>query len=564
MDSTDQKGSKKSLYEFFSDIPPMSYVRRFNRVESYVPFIVVTVIYTALIIWISVFHELWFDEAQTWMIAKDASLYDILFKIPHYETHPPLWHLMLAIPAKSGLPYELSMKAIQILTAVLMVAVIEFKSPLPNIIKVILPFTYWTAYQYGVISRPYALFAALLFLCASLYLERDEKPVQYCVVLGILSLTSLYGLMIAAMIAAAWIFKLMLKYKGGFAKKFFGEDRARLISLLALLVFGICVALTVWPWSDTAGMLASALNPGMLGKCLANAFLVIPSETFFSINTHPNALLLSVDVEPMELILCALRSVVAFFAVLALPFRKKRLLDSVLPLGGFLVIAAFYSMVHHFGLFFVLAVYCIWIGFYDCEKKEKEAPSVSGGIVTAVLVYMLAFPLVWTVTSAISEIKNNYDYGKDTAAWITENNLQDYNWLAAWQPVDLTYTSYNISITTSAYLGRPVNYNLHGGLSYCIRDTGDYEAALREAKELQKYGSPDFIIANRRSQFKADLTAIGGVWSDYELVCVTNGGNIDRGRCFRSVLGVWMNKDNKKLPSVKAQTEVPEGFVLED
>lgn len=564
MDSTDQKGSKKSLYEFFSEIPPMSSVRRFNRVESSVPFIVVTVIYTALIIWISVFHELWFDEAQAWMIAKDASLCDILFKIPHYETHPPLWHLMLAVPAKAGLPYELSMKAIQILTAVFMVAVIEFKSPLPNIIKVILPFTYWTAYQYGVISRPYALFAALLFLCASLYMERDEKPVQYCVVLGILSLTSLYGLMIAAMIAAAWIFKLMLKYKGGFAKKFFGEDRARLISLLALLVFGICVALTVWPWSDTAGMLASALNPGMLGKCLANAFLVIPSETFFSINTHPNALLLSVDVEPMELILCALRSVVAFFAVLALPFRKKRLLDSVLPLGGFLVIAAFYSMVHHFGLFFVLAVYCIWIGFYDCEKKEKEAPSVSGGIVTAVLVYMLAFPLIWTVTSAISEIKNNYDYGKDTAAWITENNLQDCNWLAAWQPVDLTYTSYNISITTSAYLGRPVNYNLHGGLSYCIRDTGDYEAALKEAKELQKYGSPDFIIANRRSQFKADLTAIGGVWSDYELVCVTNGGNIDRGRCFRSVLGVWMNKDNKKLPSVKAQTEVPEGFVLED
>ena len=182
MDSTDQKGSKKSLYEFFSETPPMSSVRRFNRVESSVPFIVVTVIYTALIIWISVFHELWFDEAQAWMIAKDASLYDILFKIPHYETHPPLWHLMLAIPAKAGLPYELSMKAIQILTAVLMVAVIEFKSPLPNIIKVILPFTYWTAYQYGVISRPYALFAALLFLCASLYMERDEKPVQYCVV----------------------------------------------------------------------------------------------------------------------------------------------------------------------------------------------------------------------------------------------------------------------------------------------------------------------------------------------------------------------------------------------
>jgi hypothetical protein len=250
--------------------------------------------------------------------------------------------------------------------------------------------------------------------------------------------------------------------------------------------------------------------------------------------------------------------------ILALPAGKKRLTDCILPLAGFMAIAGLYSMAHHFGLFFILSVYCFWLGLYGREKKEEEESGALGGLVTAGFVYLLILPLVWTVMSSRNEIIHNYDYGKDTAAWITENNLQDYNWLAAWQPVDLTYTSYNISITTSAYLGRPVNYNLHGGLSYCIRDTGDYEAALKEAKELQKYGAPDFIIANRRSQFKADLTAIGGVWSDYELVCVTNGGNIDRGRCFRSVLGIWINKDNKKLPSVKAQTEVPEGFVLED
>ena len=563
MDSTDQKGSKKSLYEFFSDIPPMSYVRRLNRVESSVPFIVVTVIYTALIIWISVFHELWFDEAQAWMIAKDASLYDILFKIPHYETHPPLWHLMLAVPAKAGLPYELSMKAIQILTAVFMVAVIEFKSPLPNIIKVILPFTYWTAYQYGVISRPYALFAALLFLCASLYMERDEKPVQYCVVLGILSLTSLYGLMIAAMIAAAWIFKLMLKYKGGFAKKFFGEDRARLISLLALLILGICIALTVWPWSNTAGMLKSEMSVGKLIRTLMNAVFVVPSESFFSTDLYPNILLSSFTTETATLILMAVRSLLIFVVIFALPLKKKRLTDCILPVLGFMAIACSFSMAHHLGLFFLLSIYCFWIGLYGSErKKEQDAPQLAAYI-TVGFIYLLAMPFVWTIMSARSEIIYNYDYGKDMAAWITENNVQDYNWLSVWQPVDLTYTSYNISLTTSAYLGRPVNYNLHGGFSYCIRDTGDHEAALKEMQELKKLGAPDFIIANRRSEYKGNLTAIG-VSGDYELVCVTNGGNIDRGRCFRSVLGIWMNKDNKKLPSVKAQTEVPEGFVLED
>ena len=562
MDSTDLKGSKKSLYEFFSEIPPISYVRRFNRISWAIPAVIITVIYAALIIWITVFHELWFDEAQAWTIAKDASIADIIFRIPHYETHPPLWHLILAVPAKAGLPYELSMKVIQILTAVFMIAVLEFRSPLPNVIKVILPFTYWTAYQYGIISRPYALFAALLFICASLYMERDKKPILYCVFLGLLCLTSLYGLMIAAMIAAAWILKLIFEYKGEFFRKFFGEDRARLFSLAGLLLVGIITALLVWPKSDTAGMLASGMNAGKLVRCLANVVFVMPSETFFSTELYPNVLLSSFSVEGISMVLLAVRSVLVFVMILALPAGKKRLTDCILPLAGFMVIASLYSMAHHFGLFFILSVYCFWLGLYGKEKKEEESGAL-GGYVTAGFIYLLVMPLVWTGMSARNEIINNYDYGRDTAAWITENNVQDYQWLSAWQPVDHTYSSYNISLTTSAYLGKSINYNLHGGLTYCVRDTGDYEAALKEAKELQKYGAPDFIIANRRSQFKADLTAIG-VSGNYELVCVTEGGNIDRGRCYRSVLGIWMNKDNKKLPSVKTQTEVPEGFVLED
>lgn len=563
MASTDPKGSDRSIYQFLSEIPPISYVRRFNRARPTAPAVVVTVLYAALIVWITVFHELWFDEAQAWTIAKDASVFDIIFRIPHYETHPPLWHLILSIPAKAGLPYELSMKVIQILTAVFMIAVLEFKSPLPNIIKVILPFTYWTAYQYGVISRPYALFAALLFICASLYMERDKKPVLYCLFLGLLCLTSLYGVITAATIAAAWILKLIFKYKGSFFKKFFGEDRARLISLAALLVFGVTTVLIVWPESDTAGMLASGMNAGKLVRIALNAVFAMPSETFFTTELYPNFLLSSFEVEPSVFILMALRSVIIYVVILALPAGKKRLTDCILPLVGFMAIAGLYSMAHHFGLFFILSVYCFWLGLYGREKKEEEESGALGGLVTAGFVYLLILPLVWTVMSSRNEIIHNYDYGKDTAAWITENNLQDYAWLSAWQPVDLTYSSYNISLTTSAYLGKSINYNLHHGLSYCVRDTGDYEAALKEAKELSKFGAPDFIIANRRSQFKSDLTAIG-VSGDYELVCVTEGGNIDRGRIYRSVLGIWINKDNKKLPPVKVQTEVPEGFDLED
>ena len=65
----------------------------------------VVILYCVLHFVIGHYHEPWFDEAQAWQIAKCASIKEILFKIPHYEGHPPLWHLILAIPAKLGVPY---------------------------------------------------------------------------------------------------------------------------------------------------------------------------------------------------------------------------------------------------------------------------------------------------------------------------------------------------------------------------------------------------------------------------------------------------------------------------
>ena len=563
MDSTDGKLSDRSLYDTLSGIPPISFIRKFNKIPSVYPAACATVLYAVFIIWLTCFHEFWFDEAQAWVIAKNASITDILFKIPHYETPPPLWQFLLSIPAKAGLPFVPTMKAVQTVFAVTMVAVFEFRSPLPNVIKAILPFSYWMAYQYGIISRPYALLAAILFMCASLYMERDRRPVLYCILLGILCMTSLYGMVIASMIAAAWLLSLIMKHKGGFFKEFFITGKRRLASVAGLLAAGLLILALSWPKSDDASSLFSSLDAAMLGSSLLKAFLTLPSETFFTTDVLPNVPFSSFDVEKMDLVHMALRSVLIYAVILVLPARRKRLTDAILPLAAFMVFAGAYSLNHHFGLFFVLAVYCVWIGFYDGEKKDEDKRDPAAGFVTAVMAYLLVLPLVWTVVSARAEILYQYDYGKDLASWITENNVGDYKWLSAWEPVNLTYSANNVCLTTSAYLGKPLNYNLHDGLPYTFRDTSAPEAAEKEIGEWKKQGAPDFIIAYSRSRFEPDLEALG-VTGNYELVCVKEGGIIDRGRYVKSVIGVWMNKDNKKLPPVKTQTEVPEGFVLED
>ena len=75
------------------------------------------------------FHEPWFDEIQAYLIARDASVHDILFHLPHYEGHPPLWHLLLMIPARLGLSCKASLNAVQFLTFAGMAVTLELFSP---------------------------------------------------------------------------------------------------------------------------------------------------------------------------------------------------------------------------------------------------------------------------------------------------------------------------------------------------------------------------------------------------------------------------------------------------
>ena len=125
---------------------------------------------------ITIFHEPWFDEAQAWQIGRTASLYDLLFVVPHYEGHPALWTLILAIPARLGVPYEIGLKGIGFLISAASVYLILFRSPFPAFVRRCLPFTYFVFYQYGIIVRPYGLTLLLMLLLAAFYSERHQKP----------------------------------------------------------------------------------------------------------------------------------------------------------------------------------------------------------------------------------------------------------------------------------------------------------------------------------------------------------------------------------------------------
>ena len=173
--------------------------------------ILVLILFSILYVVVTYFHEPWFDEAQAWQIAKCASLKELIFEIPHYEGHPALWSLILAIPAKLGIPFEIGLKAVGMLFSIVSIWLILFKMPYPRIMRLIIPFTYFIFYQYGIIVRPYVMMMLALLLLALCFPQRFNHPWKYIGILVFLCLTSAYGIVLAGGIAICMVYELIIE-----------------------------------------------------------------------------------------------------------------------------------------------------------------------------------------------------------------------------------------------------------------------------------------------------------------------------------------------------------------
>ena len=49
------------------------------------------VIYALVVVLMVLHHEPWADEAQAWLLARDASLWDLWTRLMHYEGSPGIW-----------------------------------------------------------------------------------------------------------------------------------------------------------------------------------------------------------------------------------------------------------------------------------------------------------------------------------------------------------------------------------------------------------------------------------------------------------------------------------------
>jgi len=170
-------------------------------------------------------HEMWRDEHQAWLVARDAHSLPGLFQNMKYEGNPALWQFFLFIITRFT-HNPVFMQIFHLLIATGFIYVFNRYAPIRKPFKVLFTLGYFPLYEYAVISRSYSLGILLLFIVCALYKERSNRYLWIGLALGLLANVTIYSLIISVgfggILLLDYIFyqpknkKLLIQFAAGF------------------------------------------------------------------------------------------------------------------------------------------------------------------------------------------------------------------------------------------------------------------------------------------------------------------------------------------------------------
>ena len=182
-------------------------------------------------------HEPFSDEAQAYLIARDASLWDIVKDVARAEGHPLLWYIWLKVLLASGLTYSYIFLA-SIIPNFLGVWLFIKKAPFPPLVRYLFPLTYFIFYQYNIVARGYSFWLLFISLAAIYYPKRKIHPWQYIIILMVLGQIEIYTFLLSGGIFAMGL------YEDWKAK----EVNLKILSIMA--IYGIVTIIMLYPHAD--------------------------------------------------------------------------------------------------------------------------------------------------------------------------------------------------------------------------------------------------------------------------------------------------------------------------
>ncbi len=360
-------------------------------------------------------HEMWRDEANVWLMARELSPFALLKEIK-YQGHPCLWYFLLMPFAKLGLPFRTISFVSYIIMAVT-AGLFLYKAPFYKPIKAIVLFSPAFTYYYTVIARNYCLIALLLILLAVYYPKRNDKCVLFGLLLGLLVQSDVIALAEAGVISCFWLGENLWQcYKRKTMMPFWNILRGIWIPLCSFIL----LILQFYHVSDSP-----VFRVESFGKL----------ELIREVRNHSYQILERLS--GREQSFCFIFFLLSIGFMLFATLKLRNIQAVTVMASAFLFQAVFSVMVyqlhiwHFLSLCFVF-IWALWI-MYEQRKegrgKEWITGAVLGGLQVLLLVLSICMFTRWNDKEESSGLENalygSYSDGGGTAEYIRENIAPD-------------------------------------------------------------------------------------------------------------------------------------------
>lgn len=401
-------------------------------------------------------HEPAYDEAQAWMIAKTASLHDIIFVLPLHEGHPPFWHLLLAVPAKLGVSWHVAASMLGLCFMLVNGFLLFFKAPFPRWIRCCLPFSYFLFFQYGLFVRPYAPMTTLLLLLAIYFPQKDKRPSLFITLLALLCMCHLFGIAIAGGIVLAWLWEI----KNGQTWKNYLFNLckdARFHKMLILLLWTLLLLVILFDSSSSAIQAIKIASPL---RQIIYVFLAMPAETVLT--NLDNSVHITETLLPWRGLIGTACVGLILWTLVFLFLPRTKILYLILPylcLGSIMI---FYSSCHHIGVVLLLFIWYFWINLSQGPiSSHRPIYLRKAGFVLLLLAIII--PMGWTAHVLYLDYKINLLDGKKMVNFLKKYNLMDELVFSAWTMVAEQGSIYRTNVNrqpASVWLNLYLPYNI--------------------------------------------------------------------------------------------------------
>lgn len=206
--------------------------------------VVILILFIILTVNFSNYHEHWSDEAQSWLIARDNSIIEII-KYTKYEGTPCLWFLILKVFINIGLTYDYFYVVPIIFTSIGLYLLL-FKIKLPWYIKILFPFSYFIFFQTTIICRSYCLVLPSITLIYLFYQKRFEKTFRFFIALIFFMNISLHTYLVAGSIFLIYLYDFYKRNKS--LKR--SEKNKNIVCTIITFLWFLAILILLFPKND--------------------------------------------------------------------------------------------------------------------------------------------------------------------------------------------------------------------------------------------------------------------------------------------------------------------------